>query len=145
MSWTRLPYDSCGYNKELAQSTSSFRYTMDPVKYYQCSNCRVPFGVVGGNEVSVTKGNMVNLESDLQNRTRELSKCPERKYLPSCYGPVDDLCETVLIQYPRPIEHTGVEQNLHLVCTKPMRTIGQATYQPFFNPTKIAGAPINDQ
>ena len=39
-------------------------------------------GVVGGNEVSVIKGNMVDLESDLRGITRVNTFCPWRAYQP---------------------------------------------------------------
>src|SRR5258706_16034531 len=84
MSYTRLIYDQCAYNKDLSQSTSAINYTLDPNKHYSCSNCRVQFGLLGGNNVSLTRSNMVDLESDLFNITRQISTCPERKYLPYC-------------------------------------------------------------
>lgn len=39
-------------------------------------------GVVGGNEVSVIKGNLVDLESDLRGITRVNTFCPWRGYQP---------------------------------------------------------------
>ncbi len=39
-------------------------------------------GVVGGNEVSPIKGNMVDLESDLRGITRVNTFCPWRQYQP---------------------------------------------------------------
>lgn len=39
-------------------------------------------GVVGGNEVSLIKGNRVDLESDLQGITRPNTWCKDRKHLP---------------------------------------------------------------
>lgn len=37
-------------------------------------------GLVGGNEVSLPKGNMVDVESDLRRLNIPLTKCPERQY-----------------------------------------------------------------
>lgn len=39
-------------------------------------------GVVGGNEASLIKGNLVDLESDLRGLNLPNTFCPERKYLP---------------------------------------------------------------
>jgi hypothetical protein len=39
-------------------------------------------GVVGGNEVSPIKGNLVDLESDLRGITRLNTFCPSRQYQP---------------------------------------------------------------
>jgi hypothetical protein len=84
MSWTRLDFDTCAYNKKLNQSTSALTYTLDPNKFYNCNDCRIEFGVVGGNNVSISKGNLVDLENDLRNQNRLYSLCPEKKYLPNC-------------------------------------------------------------
>lgn len=84
MSWNRAKYDSCAYNKDLSQSTSSISYLLDPNKFYNCNDCRIEFGLLGGNNTSITRKNMVDLESDLRNQTRQLSNCPERQYLPYC-------------------------------------------------------------
>jgi hypothetical protein len=84
MSWTRTSDDLCARNKAATDSTSSLGYLMDPTKYYRCDKSRNPFGLLGGNQVSVTTNNMVNLESDLRGQTRQYSRCPERKYMPQC-------------------------------------------------------------
>lgn len=84
MSWNRLNFDPCAYNKRLDESTSVLTYNLDPNKFYNCNDCRIEFGVVGGNNVSLTTANLVDLESDLRNQTRLLSLCPEKKYLPNC-------------------------------------------------------------
>jgi hypothetical protein len=39
-------------------------------------------GIVGGNEVSLTKSNWVDVESDLQGITRPNTDCATRKHLP---------------------------------------------------------------
>ncbi len=84
MSWTRTKYDECAYNKELSQSTTPFQYLMDPNKFYNRHNCRPGFGILAGNNVSITRQNMVDLESELMGRTRKLSLCPEHHYIPHC-------------------------------------------------------------
>ena len=43
-------------------------------------------GLVGGNEVSRMAGNPQDIESDLRNLTRPLTKCPEREYQPMRMG-----------------------------------------------------------
>ena len=59
-------------------------YTAIPQKFYHPSAARNALGLVGGNDVTLASGNMVDLESDLRNITRDLSRCPSRKYQPSC-------------------------------------------------------------
>lgn len=85
MSWNRTKYDQCAYQKELSQSTSPIYYALDPNKFYNSHDCRPDFGLLGGNNVSTTHNNMVDLESDLLGITRPNSLCPERKFLPHCH------------------------------------------------------------
>ena len=84
MSFNRLSYDGCAYKKTLEESTGTLSYILDPIKYESCSKCRVEFGVVGGTNVSHNKGNLVDIENELFNITRKLSKCPSKKYAPKC-------------------------------------------------------------
>jgi hypothetical protein len=59
-------------------------YTMISQKFYHPNASRHGLGLVSGNEVSLISGNMVDLESDLRNLTRDLSKAPSKQYQPSC-------------------------------------------------------------
>ena len=90
MSFNRRIYDVCDYNKSLAESTSTLTYILDPSKYYHCNQCRVPFGIVGGNDVSMAKHNLVDVESDLFGVNRAYSQCPQQKYLPEPCGMAGD-------------------------------------------------------
>ena len=86
MSFNRPIYDKCDYYKRLNESTSVLTYALNPDKFYNCNECRIAFGVVGGNAVSRTRGNLVDLESELRNQTRLYSHCPSKKFLPNCPG-----------------------------------------------------------
>jgi hypothetical protein len=59
-------------------------YTQIPHKYYHTNAGRNALGLVGGNEVSMASGNLVDIESDLRGTTRDLSKAPSKQYQPSC-------------------------------------------------------------
>jgi hypothetical protein len=124
MSWNRSKYDQCAYQKELSQSTSPIYYTLDPNKFYNSHDCRPAFGLLGGNNVSVTQNNMVDVESDLMGITRPNSQCPERKFVPHCEQcsemsgiPVHGKCKFTeslqhlpncdIIQYDPKIDHVG--------------------------------------
>lgn len=82
MAFTRGAYDQCYTKDRTERSTSMLSYQLDPNKYYNCTPCRIEFGVVGGNNVSLYKGNMVDLSSELSGRTRGSSRCPSSQYLP---------------------------------------------------------------
>jgi hypothetical protein len=107
MSFNRLIYDTCAYQKVLKQSTGVGAYQLYPGKYNNCNKCRMELGILGGNAVSLYKGNLVDLESDLRGQTRAASLCPSHKYHPGCKrpcysglpsGPND--CEKDLIHQP---------------------------------------------
>lgn len=78
MSSNRLIYDSCSYKTDLSQNTNQLTYILDPSKYYRCNPCRMELGIVGGNDVSQIKGNLVDMENDLRGQTRFLSRCPDK-------------------------------------------------------------------
>jgi hypothetical protein len=84
MSSNRLSYDSCAYQKYLQQSTGPLDYMMYTGKYDNSAKCRIEFGTVGGNGVSLYSGNLVDLESDLRGQTRMASLCPKTMYEPNC-------------------------------------------------------------
>jgi len=75
-------YDACAYQKNLQQSTSPLDYTMYTGKYENTAKCRIEFGVVGGNGVSLYSGNLVDLESDLRGQTQKATLCPSLMYSP---------------------------------------------------------------
>jgi hypothetical protein len=84
MSSNRLSYDTCAYQKSLQQSTGPYDYMLYSGKYENCAKCRIEFGTVGGNGVSLFSGNLVDLESDLRGQTRVASLCPSTMYEPNC-------------------------------------------------------------
>jgi hypothetical protein len=59
-------------------------YTQIPQKFYHPNAGRNALGLVGGNDVSLIAGNMVDLESELKGITRDLSNTPSQMYHPSC-------------------------------------------------------------
>jgi hypothetical protein len=68
----------------LAKEMIAGGYTVIPQKYYNPNAARNALGLVGGNEVSIASGNLVDLESDLYGITRTTSKAPSKQYQPSC-------------------------------------------------------------
>lgn len=84
MSFNRLKYDNCAYQHELSESVGTLSYVLDPMRFEHTNKCRFSLGLVGGNNVSLVSGNVVDLESDLRGITRLQSKCPTEKYLNPC-------------------------------------------------------------
>lgn len=90
MSSNRLIYDTCAYETEMGEGANQLTYTLDPTKFYQEKPCRMELGVVGGNNVSLVKGNLVDLETDLRGLTRFNTRCPELKntWIPNLDGKI---------------------------------------------------------
>lgn len=84
MSFNRLDYDTCAYQQYLNESVGVASHIMDTNRFENSRKCRMELGILGGTAVSNIKGNMVDLESDLRNQTRMLSKCPTMKYMSPC-------------------------------------------------------------
>jgi len=118
MSWNRTTNDQCAYNKNMGQSTASLSYTLDANKFYNQNDCRNTLGLLGGNNVSLPLSNMVDVESDLFNITRQQSKCPERKYTPKAKPNGNNPCgvnklkhlqQCDMIHYTPRIDHVGYD------------------------------------
>lgn len=86
--------------------TSHWEKKEDPQHYDQLTSSLVHptphrhvLGLVGGNEVSVIQGNMVDLESDLRGIHLPNTFCPSRQYQPSQNGKIvrDNVKNTVSI------------------------------------------------
>lgn len=117
MSFNRLQYDTCAYKKDLKESLNVGCYQMYAGKYDNKNKCRIDFGIIGGNNVSLYKGNLVDLESDLRGQTRPMSLCPKHKFMPICKqpcseglpsGPID--CRSELVDLP----------TCQMICYKPV-------------------------
>ena len=83
MSSNRLSYDTCAYKVDINQSCGPLSYLLNPMAYENCNKCRHEFGLLGGQDVSNIKGNIVDLENDLRGQTRLTTKCPAKKYAPT--------------------------------------------------------------
>uniref|UniRef100_A0A6C0L0K7 Uncharacterized protein n=1 Tax=viral metagenome TaxID=1070528 RepID=A0A6C0L0K7_9ZZZZ len=79
MSSNRLIYDTCAYQKEMSKQCDQLTYILDPTKHYQEEPCRPELGILGGNSVSIVRGNLVDLETDLRGLTRYNTRCQLQK------------------------------------------------------------------
>lgn len=55
-------------------------YDQNPFFYVHAKPARTMLGIVGGNDVSLIKGNQVDVESDLRRLNIPNTFCPERAY-----------------------------------------------------------------
>jgi len=72
----RTIYDNCAYSKELYESTAPLGFTLYQGAYENCNKCIV--------DKFYRPYDLVNIESELRNITRIVSKCDQYKYAPNC-------------------------------------------------------------
>lgn len=75
-SSNRLKYDNCSYEKELYESTSPLAYQLYGGKFENCNKCLY--------DKFYMRYDLVDIETELRNQTRPLSKCDQFKYSPKC-------------------------------------------------------------
>jgi hypothetical protein len=75
-SFNRTSYDNCGYQKYLMESTSPLAYNLYQGAHENCNKCLY--------DKFWTPYQLVDIETELKNITRPLSKCDQFKYTPGC-------------------------------------------------------------
>jgi hypothetical protein len=106
MSWNHNSFDTCAYKQRLAESIGEFAYIIDPCRYENKSKARMAHGIVGGNDVSIIKGPMIDLESDLFGIDRKLSRCDTLKYINPCpTGDMNTCAPRQIVMRGNPANH----------------------------------------
>jgi len=72
----RGKYDNCTYQKYLYESTSPLSYNLYQGKFENCNKCLY--------DRFWTPYQLVDIETELRNQTRPLSKCDQFQYSPEC-------------------------------------------------------------
>jgi hypothetical protein len=124
MSFNRLAYDTCAYKQDLSENVSQISYVLDPLKYEHCQKCRHEIGLVGGTNVGVTKGNLVDLENDLFGINRPNTQCPSYKFTPRS----DDIVQGK--EYIKPVRHPQVDTSLMHLRSCQMIDYKEVPYPP---------------
>ena len=88
MSFNRIPYDTCAYSHVLAETIGPGVYQLSTPPN-SCQPCHptdpyIRLQSVGVSHPRNTK--LIDIDSELIGITRNLTGCPERKYLPSKNG-----------------------------------------------------------
>lgn len=100
-------------------------YTNEVTSFISPTPQRHILGLVGGNEVSLIKGNIVDLESDLRGQNIPNTFCPQRQYQP-----------------PKPAQTTIVRENVKTQQTVDIRPQHLPTYQMWAYPGMPAPTPL---
>lgn len=113
-------------------------YTMISQTFSHPNPGRNALGLVGGNEVSLPAGNIVDVESELYGITRSLTHVPAKQYRPSC--PLgDNKCPSWPNSFQFKERSTGKERTISM---KPMHL---QTTQMFSYPGVPAPKPLVQQ
>jgi len=113
-------------------------YSMIPQKFNHPNPGRNALGIVGGNEVSLSSGNIVDTESELYGITRNISRTPAKQYIPSC--PLgDNKCPSWPKSFHFKERATGIDRT---ISTKPQHL---PTIQMFGYPGIPAPKPLSTQ
>jgi hypothetical protein len=104
------------------------RYTYQVTQRINPTPQRHILGLVGGNEVSLIKGNMVDLESDLRGINIPNTFCPQRQYQP-----------------PNPTSSTLERANLKTHQSIDIRPQHLPTYQMWAYPGMPAPTPLKSE
>lgn len=94
MSFSRLSYNKEESARRAAGNTSVLDSVLDSNRYENSNKCRVPLGILGGNEVSINMDtHYIDIESELRGLDKQTSKsigicsqeCDSKlKHLPEC-------------------------------------------------------------
>ena len=84
MSFERLPYDTCAYEQVLAETVGPgiYQLTTPPNSCQPCHPTDVRIRLQGQGASISRNNHLIDVDSDLMGITRNLSNCPERKYMP---------------------------------------------------------------
>ena len=83
-SWERLRYDEKAYEQYIRESTGGLLYQLDPVKFYNASECRPAQPGMMGPGVSISQTSpLVDVESDLRGINRPQTHDPTKQYFPT--------------------------------------------------------------
>lgn len=120
-------YGCCDYQQRLFTSTKPFEYQMYFGKEENCSKC------IDNKPWYKFDGTIVDVESDLTNRTRPLSYCDAMKYSPNCKTsancistfsksapriPSPSLCPIVYNNVPKPTTVGYNQVNMNICDTR---------------------------
>jgi len=81
-SFTNSLYDECNLKKKDEESTGPFKWITDSV-YEHPQSCFVNSSPFMHNHFKHTPSRFVDVENDLRNQTRLLSRCPETRFDPT--------------------------------------------------------------
>lgn len=81
-SFTKSLYDDCNLDKKYKESTEPFNWITDSL-YEHKDSCQVGISPYMHNHFRTVPSNSIDIENDLRNSNKLLSRCPEARYNPT--------------------------------------------------------------
>jgi hypothetical protein len=88
-SFTRSAYDECELKKQFAENMASFQWATDCNVVESKESCFQGSAPFMHNPFKSIPKESVDIESELKGQTRNLSRCPEHKFDPSKFKPIN--------------------------------------------------------
>lgn len=91
MSFNRLPYDKCAYKQHLYETIGPGVYMLG-TPANTCTPCHSsdPYIRLQSQGASLSRHNLIDVDSELIGINRNNSRCPTQKYIPACGA--DGMC-----------------------------------------------------
>lgn len=80
-SFSNSLYDDCNLEKKQQESSGPFNWVTDPL-YKNTQNVYVSASPYMQNQYKTVPSNVIDIETDLKNMNRPLSRCPEARFNP---------------------------------------------------------------
>lgn len=88
-SFTRSAYDSCELKKQISESQASYEWATDSNVIESKESCFEATSPFMHNPFKSIPRESIDIESELRGQTRNLSRCPEHKFDPSKFKPIN--------------------------------------------------------
>jgi len=88
-SFTRSAYDECELKKSMAQSRAPFEWATDSNVVESRESCFEASSPFMHNPFKSIPKESIDIESELRGQTRNLSRCPEHKFDPTKFKPIE--------------------------------------------------------
>jgi hypothetical protein len=88
-SFTRAAYDECELKKQMNESQASFKWATDSDVIESKESCFEASSPFMHNPFKSIPSGSIDIESELRGQTRNLSRCPEHKFDPKKFKPIN--------------------------------------------------------
>jgi len=88
-SFTRSAYDECELQKQFSENQASFQWATDSNVIESKESCFEAASPFMHNPFKSIPNESIDIESELRGQTRNLSRCPQHKFDPTTFKPIN--------------------------------------------------------